>query len=144
MINPMIILDTNVVSEAMQLSPSPAVMRWYSDARSSGGLFLTTITVAEILYGVALLPPGKRRDKLQAEAEATFVHDFPGRLLPFDEQAARLFGDIATGRRRQGRPINELDAQIASIARAHGAPLATRNVADFKACGVQLVNPWEA
>jgi toxin FitB len=140
----MIILDTNVVSEAMQLAPSPKVMRWFSVARDSDGLFLTTITVAEILYGIALLPRGKRRDNLQAEAEAVFAKDFPGRLISFDEQAARVYGNIAARRRKQGRPIAELDAQIAAIAVAHGAALATRNVYDFEGCELRLINPWES
>jgi toxin FitB len=140
----MIILDTNVVSEAMQLSPSSKVMRWFSAARDSDGLFLTTITVAEILYGIALLPRGKRRDKLHAEAEAVFAQDFPGRLISFDEPAARVFGDIAARRRKQGRPIAEFDAQIAAIAVAHDAALATRNVYDFEGCDLRLINPWES
>jgi len=139
----MTILDTNVVSQAMQLLPSPKVMHWFSGARGSGEVFLTTITVAEILYGVALLPQGKRRDKLQAEAEAVFAQDFSGHILPFDEHAARIFAEIAAARRAQGRPIAEMDAQIAAIARAHGAALATRNVEDFEGCGVTLINPWQ-
>ncbi|MGH9493498.1 MAG: type II toxin-antitoxin system VapC family toxin [Candidatus Sulfotelmatobacter sp.] len=138
----MIILDTNVVSETMQLSPSPVVMAWF-DRVATGSLFVTVVTVAEIFYGVELLPGGKRREKLQIEAEATFAQDFPGRILAFDEEAARVFSKLATGRRSRSRPIADFDAQIAAIAVVHGATLATRNVTDFQDCGVRLTNPWE-
>jgi predicted nucleic acid-binding protein len=139
----MIILDTNVVSEAMHSSPSASVMRWLSQGRSADEHFLTTITLAEILYGIELLPRGKRRDKLLAEAEAMFREDFSGRILPFDEEAARAFAEIAAGRRSQGRPMAEFDAQIAAITRSRRAILATCNTQDFEGCGVRLENPWQ-
>ncbi len=104
---------------------------------------MTTITVAEILFGIDLLPKGKRRDKMLAEANATFAEDFAGRILPFDETAARAFPEVAAARRAQGRPISDLDAQIAAIARSRDAVLATRNIADFEGCGLHLVNPWQ-
>ena len=137
----MIVLDTNVISEVMQLSPSHRVLEWWSQ-RLFGELFTSTITVAEILYGIELLAKGKRRDRLLAEAEAMFAQDFAGRILSFDEPAAREFAGIAAGRRALGRPIAEFDVQIAAIASAHRATLATRNLADFDGCGVRLVNPW--
>lgn len=99
--------------------------------------------MAEILFGVELLPRGKRHDKMLAQAQATFAEDFAGRILPFDEDAARAFAEIAASRRAQGRPITDLDAQIAAIARSRDATLATRNTADFEHCGVRLVNPWQ-
>lgn len=138
----MTVLDTNVLSEIMAASPSEAALAWVSGRRRVDTLFITTITVAEILYGIELLAPGKRRDKLSAEAEAMFAEDFAGRILAFDEHAARLFSQIAAERRRRGRPIAALDAQIAAIAQVHGALLATRNIADFEGCGLRLVNPW--
>jgi predicted nucleic acid-binding protein len=138
----MLILDTNVISETMQASPSSRVQEWWSQ-QQTGELFTTTVSVAEILYGIELLSRGRRRDKLLAEAEAMFAEDFAGRLLPFDEEAARAFPEIAAGRRAQGRPIANFDAQIAAIARSRRAILATRNTADFEGCGVRLVNPWE-
>ena len=138
----MTIIDTNVVSEVMASSPSNAPLAWIAKARMADELFITTITVAEILYGVELLPPGKRRDKLNSEAEATFRLDFGGRILDFDEMAARQFAQIAASRRKAGRPIAEFDAQIAAIARVHGAIVATRNTGDFEDCGIHLVNPW--
>ena len=137
------ILDTNVVSEVMQRVPAAAVLAWLSRKPENGHFFLTTITLAEILYGVELLPKGKRRDKLLAEAEAMFAEDFAGRILPFDQDAARAFLEIAIGRRGKGRPMAEFDAQVAAIARSRGATLATRNTADFEDCGVRLVNPWQ-
>jgi len=138
----MIILDTNVISEAMAPMPSPRVWQWLTESRISGEVFTTTVTMAEILYGVELLPKGKRRDRLKTEAEAVFTVDFRNRILSFDEPAAHAFAEIAARRRAQGRPIAEMDAQIAAIARAHHAALATRNTADFEGCGLCLINPW--
>ncbi len=120
----------------------PAVFAWVS-SHPPADLFTTTITMAEVLYGMERLPNGKRRDQLLREAESIFVRDFAGRILTFDESAARMFAIIATRRRAHGRPIHELDAQIAAIVRVHGATLATRNTADFEGCGVRVVNPWE-
>jgi len=137
------ILDTNVVAEPMRPSPSATVLSWLSRKPDGGHFFVTTITVAEILFGIELLPNGKRRDKMLAQANATFVEDFAGRILPFDEPAARAFPEIAAARRAHGRPISELDAQIAAIAHSRTATLATRNTADFEGCGVRLVNPWQ-
>lgn len=138
----MTILDTNVVSELMKPVPSPRVVQWIGSYRSARELWLTTITVAEVLFGIELLSRGKRRDGLLADAEATFAEDFAGRCLPFDDAAARAFPEIAVSRRLRGKPITLFDAQIAAIARANGALLATRNTADFEDCGIRLVNPW--
>jgi hypothetical protein len=137
----MLILDTNVLSETMQPEPSPHVLEWW-DQQQSAELFTTAVTVAEILYGIELLPQGKRRTALLAGADRMFGKVFSGRILTFDEEAAREFAEIAAGRRKSGRPIAEFDAQIAAIASAHRASLATRNVADFDGCGVRLINPW--
>jgi toxin FitB len=136
------ILDTNVLSEVMASLPSDVVLAWISKRRVADQLFVTTITIAEILYGVELLPAGKRRDKLNAEAEAMFAQDFAGQILAFDDLAARAFARIASSRRKIGRPITELDGQIVSIAAVNGADLATRNTTDFEGCGIRLVNPW--
>ena len=137
----MLIVDTNVISEIMQLVPSPRVLGWWSQHRSTE-LFTSAITMAEILYGIELLPKGKRHDRLLTEAEVVFAQDFFGRILPFDEEAARAFAEIAAARRGRGQPNAELDAQIAAIARSRKATLATRNISDFEDCGVRLVNPW--
>jgi hypothetical protein len=117
----------------MAASPSEAALAWISNRRLVDPLFITTITVAEILYGIEILAPGRRREKLSAEAEAMFSEDFAGQILVFDEQAARSFSQIAAKRRGRGRPMAELDAQIAAIAHVHGAALATRNIGDFEA-----------
>lgn len=137
----MLIVDTNVISEIMRASPSSRVMQWWSQ-QPAEELFTTTVSMAEILYGVEILPRGKRRDGLRGQAELVFTHDFAGRIWAFDYEAASSFPIIAAQRRAQGRPISELDAQIASIARSRGATLATRNTDDFEGCGVRLVNPW--
>jgi len=135
----MIVLDTNVVSEAMSTSPNRAVAHWIS-SQSGAILFTTTVSAAEILYGIELLPAGKRRSALLASAEAVFARLFIARALAFDEPAARVFPSIA--RRLRGRPITLFDAQIAAIVRVHDATLATRNISDFEGCGIRVVNPW--
>jgi toxin FitB len=137
----MIILDTNVISELMRAEPAPAVLSWITSQPGSG-LFTTTLAQAEIYYGLALLPEGKRRDALQAAARAMFETDFADRILSFDTSAASVYAQIAAARRLAGRPIAQIDAQIAAIARARGARLATRNVKDFDACGIELIDPW--
>jgi predicted nucleic acid-binding protein len=137
----MTILDTNVVSEMMRPVPEQSVLRWFANLATEDA-HLTAINLAEILLGIELLPIGKRREVLRAGAERTFAV-FTGRVLAFDEKAAPAFALISSTRRRQGKPISQFDAQIAAIARSHGATLATRNTDDFEGCGVRLVNPWE-
>ena len=137
----MTILDTNIISEAMLPAPNGKVRQWLS-AQPSQQMFTTTVTLAEILYGLEILPLGKRRTGLSAAAETMFATLFAQRILVFDGPAAQAFAPIAAGRRLRGRPISVLDAQIAAIAKAHGASLATRNTADFEGCGIRLVNPW--
>jgi toxin FitB len=139
----MFILDTNVISETMRTAPSAAVTGWLSK-HSVEEMYITTVTLAEILYGIELLPQGKRRVALEAGAARMFGQLLLGHILVFDEDAARSFAQIAARRKTQGRPMAEMDAQIVAIARSHGAALATRNTSDFEGCGVQLVNPWGA
>jgi predicted nucleic acid-binding protein len=136
-----IVLDTNVLSEALRPIPDPRPMDWLG-RQSSASLFVTTITQAEILYGIAALAPGRRRDDLQTAATAMFAEDFAGRILGFDTDTAPVFAALAAERRRLGRPISQFDAQIASITRSRGAALATRNQSDFEACGIDLIDPW--
>jgi toxin FitB len=137
----MIVLDTNVLSETLRPKPSTKVLDWMR-AEQSAALFTTTITEAELLFGIALLPHGARRRLLEAVVNAIFEQDLAGRILPFDSAAAREFADIAATRRRVGRPISEADARIAAIARSRGAAVATRNVADFADCAVEIIDPW--
>jgi hypothetical protein len=138
----MIVLDTNVVSELMRAKPSGAVVRWIS-AQPAASLYVTSITVAEIFHGVALLPAGRRRDAIQVAAESMFEAEFGGHVLPFDGGAARAYADIAAARRHAGHPISNFDAQIAATTLVARASLATRNVADFQGCGLKLLNPWD-
>lgn len=137
----MIVLDTNVLSETLRPAPDPRVLAWLS-SQPRPSLFVTTVTRGEILYGVRLLPDGKRRQQLLEAAQAIFDEDFAGQAVSFDSEAADLFAEIAAHRRQLGRPISQLDAMIAAITRSRGAALATRNTSDFEHCGIQLVNPW--
>ena len=137
----MIVLDTNVLSEALRAKPDPRVMDWMGE-QLPASLFVTAITQAEILYGIAILDPGRRRDDLVAAAGAMFAEDFSGRILGFDVDAAPVFAAIAAERRQLGKPISQFDAQIAAITRSRGATLATRNARDFEGCGIDLVDPW--
>ncbi len=137
----MIILDTNVVSELMKPAPTGRVVDWTA-AQPAASLYTTSITQAEILHGLMLLARGQRRSALDAAATSMFALDFAGRILGFGTDAAPAYAQIASDRRRAGRPISHFDAQIAAIARFTGASIATRNVADFDACGVTLIDPW--
>jgi predicted nucleic acid-binding protein len=137
----MIVLDTNILSELMRPAPEKAVEQWLAD-QPDASVFISAITEAELRYGVALLPTGKRRSTLATIIEDMLGEDFTGRILPFDSAAAVAFAEIAANRRQAGRPIAQADAQIAAIARSRGAALATRNVQDFQECGVEVINPW--
>jgi len=139
----MILLDTNVVSEVMKAAPNPAIIAWV-DKAPRATLFVASVTEAELLYGVALLVPGRRRDGLARAICLTFARYFRGRVLPFDSAAASAFAEIAASRRKAGRPIGQSDAQIAAIARSRKATLATRDKADFEGCEVTVVDPWTA
>lgn len=137
----MIVLDTNVLSEALRPTPSAIVLRWLS-AQEPRTIFTTTITQAEILYGLEALPAGKRKIRLSEAVEKIFATEFQGRILPFDEQSAHAFAKIANHRDSIGHPISQMDAMIAAICRSHSAAVATRNTADFEQCGIELVDPW--
>jgi toxin FitB len=137
-----IVIDTNVLSEALKPKPSDEVLRWLA-AQLPSSVFTTTIAMAELLYGVEALPQGKRRTRLLAAVEKMFAEQFEGRILPFDEEAARLFARIVASRNTAGRPISQMDAMIAAITRSNRAVLSTRNTADFDHCGIQVINPWD-
>lgn len=139
----MIVLDTNVLLEALRPAPHPHVRAWLT-RQPAASLFTTTVSQAEMHYGLALLPPGRRRDSLNAAIESIFDVDFAGRVLPFDSPAAFAFATIAASCRRAGQPIAPLDAQIAAIAQSRNAPIATRDAAGFAGCGVPVIDPWRA
>jgi hypothetical protein len=106
-------------------------------------MFVSAVTEAELLYGLALLPESRRRRQLVAQAEAMLAEDFAGRTLPFDSPAASAYARIAAARRLSGRPISQADAQIAAITASPGASHVTRNVADFADCGINIIDPWD-
>ncbi len=138
----MILLDTNVLSELMRPIPDPTVLAWL-DRYDKDDVFVSAITEAEILRGIALLPNGKRRTNLAEIAKTMFTEDFADRRLSFDSTAARRYAELTAHCHRTGRPISVEDAQIAAIALCHGLALATRNTRDFTAItGLTLFNPW--
>lgn len=139
----MIILDTNVISELARTDPEPGVVTWL-DSLPVAEVATTAITAAELLYGVARLPDGRRRAALAETIEVLINEDFRGRLEPFDGLAAEQYAAVVVGREKKGRPISTADAQIAAICRVHGATLATHNIGDFTDTGIGLINPWDA
>jgi predicted nucleic acid-binding protein len=138
----MIVLDTNIISELLRPAPNKQVEAWLS-AQDGENVYFTTVGEAELRYGLALLPAGKRRNALSKAVEEILNEDFQDRILAFDRAAARAYAVIAAARRAAGRPISQFDCQIAAITRANEAVLATRNTADFKGCGIRLIDPWK-
>jgi predicted nucleic acid-binding protein len=136
-----IVLDTNVVSEPLRPAPEPAVLAWL-DAQAGNTLCLTSITLAELLSGVAVLPAGRRRNRLAQALSDEVLPLFEGRILAFDSQAAHAYARVQAGALAAGNPISFADAAIAAIATTHGYAVATRNVRDFKGTGVTLIDPW--
>jgi len=138
----MIVLDTNVVSEVMKPAPKRSAIEWLNQ-QETATLYLSTITLAEIGYGLRSMPDGKRRRSLEDRFERFVEEGFDQRILSFDAVAARLYGEVMAHRKALGRPLSILDGQIASIARANDFTVATRNVDDFEDCGLSLINPFE-
>lgn len=137
----MILLDTNVISELMRAAPERQVVNWLRN-QPMPQLGTTTINVAEINYGLARLPEGRRRRELEQKFSSFLSRGLAGRVFDFDPTAAGLFGDIMVARERAGRRLEGYDGLILAIAKSHGAGIATRNVADFDGCGVNITNPW--
>lgn len=137
----MYVLDTNVISELMRATPDPQVMRWF-ERRLDSALFTTVVNEAEIRFGLALLPGGRRRDERIAAADAMFAQDVEGRILPFDRAAAWTYAEIRAARRQRGLGEPETDMQIAAIAKSRGADIVTGNVSDFEGADIKVVNPW--
>jgi predicted nucleic acid-binding protein len=137
----MIILDTNVISELMRTAPEPIVLDWHR-ALPMTLLATTTINVAEIRYGLARLPFGRRRATLESRFGAFLSRGFEGRIFDFDEPAATAYGEMAAARERSGRRLDGFDGLIAAIARSRGLALATRNIDDFAGCEIDVLSPW--
>ena len=135
----MMVLDTNVVSEAMRVASDERVLQWL-DQQKPTTLFLCAVTVDEINYGIELLPEGRRRDRL-TQAFAQIVNAFADRLLPLDRQAAEASAEIRARRRMRGAPMSLVDAQIAGIAKSNGYAVATLNAKDFENAEVMVVEP---
>lgn len=138
----MIILDTNIISELTRQAPEPRVVSWL-DSLPAEEVSTTAVTAAELLYGVARMPAGRRKRELAAAVRGLLGDELRDRILPFDEHCASRYADIVCGRETVGRPIGVADAQIAAICRTAEATLATRNTDDFSGTGIELINPWK-
>jgi toxin FitB len=138
----MIVLDTNVVSEAMKPAPQPAVRAWL-DKQAAETLYLSSVTVAELLFGIAALPAGKRKNMLTDTVEGLLTL-FRDRVLAFDIDAARRYAELATLARASGRGFPTPDGYIAAIAASRGFIVASRDAAPYTAAGVSIINPWES
>ena len=138
----MIILDTNVISETQKKVPDDAVMNWL-DAQDPTNLYLSTITAAELVFGVQSMPEGRRRDGLTKAVTDIIEEDFADRILPFDKAAAWIYGEQVAAARKRGYTISMADGQIASIVLSRpGATVATRDQTPFTALGVDVLDPW--
>jgi predicted nucleic acid-binding protein len=139
----MIILDTNVISEPLRQAPESRVIEWI-DAQVLETLYLSAITVAELRFGMASLPAGKRRDRLQESLEKQILPLFAGRVLPFDMSVSQAYSELMAKARAAGLAIGTADGYIAATAAANGMMVATRDVSPFEAAGVDVINPWES
>ena len=138
----MILLDTNIISELMRPSPQASVVAWLNEQEPLD-VHISVITIAEIEYGLKVLPEGQKRWSLQQKFEWFVAQGFEQRILDFTETAAHHYADIMAHRRSLGMPMSVPDGQIAAIARTHHFKLATRNIKDFEECGLTLVNPFD-
>lgn len=139
----MILLDTNVVSEGSRPGGSANVRAWL-DAQATETLHLSTITVAELLLGIAILPDGRRKSVLEENLRHLVLPVFEGRILTFDASAAEAYARLRTRCRAMGKAIATVDGYIAAIALAHGLVVATRDIAPFAAAGLSVIDPWSA
>ena len=138
----MIILDTNVVTEPMRANGNPAVQAWL-DRQAAESLYLTATSLSELLVGIEILPPGRRRQELSTALRELLLDLFGTRILPFDQQAASLYASVVGKARANGRAISVADGQIAAIGSLHRFTIATRDTSPFIAAGVPVINPWE-
>jgi hypothetical protein len=138
-----ILLDTNVVSEPLKPQPDAAVLRWL-DAQNIEALYLPTIGLSELMFGVATLPEGRRKRELETQLEQRVLTVFKGRVLPFDAAAASAHAELRARARRLGRGIPIVDGYIAAIALANGMTVASRDTSPFIAAGLPVIDPWAA
>lgn len=139
----MIVLDTNVISELWKIEPNSDVLAWI-DAQTVETLYLSAVTVAELRYGLATMPAGKRRTIYQERLENEVLPTFAGRVLPFDLEASKAYAELMARAREGGKAIAKADGYIAATAAAHGLIVATRDTSPFEAGGLAVINPWEA
>ena len=137
----MILLDTNVVSEPLKLTGDVGVLNWL-DAQIIETLYLSTISLAELRFGIAALPPGKRRNTLNTSLEQRILPLFVGRILPFDTTASEAYAELRARARALGKAIAPVDGYIAATAAAHGLIVSTRDIGPFEAAGLTVINPW--
>lgn len=137
----MILLDTNVVSEVMRVQPATTVIAWMNSVNAAT-LYLSSITIAEISYGIRSLADGRRRDALRSRFEDFVRQGFSSRVLDFDEPAAYRYGELMARRRDLGQPMSVPDGQIAAIASTHRFAIATRDIRGFEGVELDLINPW--
>jgi predicted nucleic acid-binding protein len=137
----MILLDTNVISEPLKLNGDVGVLTWI-DAQIIESLYLSTISLAELRFGIAALAPGKRRDTLHTSLEQRVLPLFVGRILPFDAAASEAYAVLRARARAQGKAIAPADGYIAATATSHGLMVATRDTSPFEAAGLTVINPW--
>ena len=135
------LLDTNVLSEATRAQPDARVAGWLS-ARPSRALFISVVSVAEILKGILLLPEGKKKRKLEGWLESDLLPAFAGRVLPLGEEEMREWAAVQADAEKSGRRLPVVDSLIAATARCHGLTIATRNIDDFRHCKIPVLNPW--
>lgn len=139
----MIVVDTNVISELWRLTPEPGVLAWM-DAQAIETLHLSAITVAELRYGIASMPEGRRRTIYQQRLEQEVLPAFAGRVLAFDQETAKTYAALMSRAKAQGRAIAKADGYIAATALAHGLMVTTRDTSPFEAGGLETINPWTA
>ncbi|MCY3877765.1 MAG: type II toxin-antitoxin system VapC family toxin [Rhodobacteraceae bacterium] len=137
----MLVSDTNVLSELMRPAPNTVISSWVAE-RATSSLHLTAVSEAELRFGLAIMPPGRRRDGLAAGLERMLRTGFANRILPFDSAAASAYAETAAVRRAMGRPMPEADCQIAAIARSRGMAVVTRNVRGFAEADIDVIDPW--
>ncbi|MBB3609193.1 type II toxin-antitoxin system VapC family toxin [Rhizobium sp. BK602] len=138
----MIVLDTNVISELWKAAPDPSVLAWI-DAQMVETLYLSTITIAELRFGLATMPEGKRRTIYQDRLEREVLPAFSGRILSFDLAASQAFAELMARAKQIGKAIGKADGYIAATAAARGMTVATRDISPFEAAGLNIINPWD-